>query len=56
MKDFLINTSIPVTLYSNMLFFRDSNLSFLLDGDLLKTMTRYFFNVDNSNSQDRNII
>ena len=56
MKSFLINTSIPVTFYSIMLTFRDSNMSFILDGDLLKTMTRCFFNVDHSNSQDRNII
>ena len=56
MNDFLINTSIPVTLYSNMLTLRDSNKSFKLDGDLLKTMTNYNFNVDHSNPQDRKLI
>ena len=51
--DFLIHGNIPVTLYSNMLTFRDSNKSFKLDGDLLETMTNYKFNVDHYNSQDR---
>ena len=32
MIDFLINTSVPVTLYRNMLFFRGTNKSFKLDG------------------------
>ena len=31
MTGFLINTSIPVTLFSNMFTFRDSNKSFDLD-------------------------
>ena len=34
-NDFLINRSIPVTHYSSMLVFRDSNKSFKLDADLL---------------------
>ena len=34
MKDFLVNGGIPVTLFSNMLTFRDSNKSFKLDGDI----------------------
>ena len=38
-----------------MLTFRDSNVSVKLDGDLLKTMTIYNFNVDHSNRQDRKI-
>ena len=41
LNDFLINTSIPVTLNSKMLTFRDGNKSFKLDGDLLKTKTNY---------------
>ena len=56
-NDFLINGGIPVTLYSNMLAFRDSEKSFKLDGDLfLETMTKYDFNVDHSNQQDRKLI
>ena len=56
MKDFLINGGIPVSLYSNMLTFRDSNKSFKLDGDLLETITNYDFNVDHSNPQDQKLI
>ena len=54
--DFLINNGIPVTLYSNMLTFRDSHRSFNLDGDLLETITNYVFNVDHSQQQDRKLI
>ena len=55
-NDFLINDGIPVTLYSNMIIFRDSNKSFKLDGDLLETMTNYDFNADHSNPQDKKLI
>ena len=53
MKDFLENGGIPVTLYSNMLTFRDSNKFFKLDGDLLQTMTNYDCNVSHSNPKDQ---
>ena len=53
---FLIHENIPVTLYSNMLNFIDSNKSFKLDEDFLKTMTNHKFNVDHSNLQDGKII
>ena len=56
MSEFLINTSIPVTLYSKIVNFRDSNKSFELGGDLLKTMTNYTFNVEHSMSRDRKLI
>ena len=56
MNDFLINTNVPVILCSNMLYFRDNNRSVKLDGDLLKTMTNYKFNIDHSNPQDRKLI
>ena len=39
MNDFLIHRGIPVTLFSNMITFRDSNKSFKLEGDLLKLIT-----------------
>ena len=45
MNDFLRNGGIPVTLFGNMLTFRDSNKPFKLDGDLLESMTNYDFNV-----------
>ena len=56
MNDFLIRGKIPVTLFSNMITFRDSNKTFKLEGDLLKVLTNHKFNVDHSNQQDRKII
>ena len=56
MNDFLINAGIPVTLFSNMLIFRDSNKSFKLDADLLETKTNYDFNVSHSNPKDKKLI
>ena len=56
MNDFLIHGNIPVTIFSNMITFRDSNKTFRLEGDLLKVITNYKFNVDHSNQQDRKII
>ena len=56
MNDFLINEGIPVTLFSNMLLFRDSNKSFKLDGDLLETMTIYDFNVSHSDPKGQKLI
>ena len=56
MNDFLVNDGIPVTLFSNMLIFRDSNKSFKLDGDLSEIMTNYDFNVSHSNPKDKKLI
>ena len=56
MNDFLINRGKPVTLFSNMLTFRDSIKSFNLDGDLLATMKLYDFNVSHCNPQDQKLI
>ena len=56
MNDFLIHGKIPVTIFSNMITFRDSNKTFKLEGDLLKVITNHIFNVDHSNQQDRKII
>ena len=56
MKDFLINEGVPVTLFSNMITFRDSNKSFKLDGDLLETMANYDFNVSHSNPKNQKLI
>ena len=55
MNDFLIHGQIPITLFSNMLTFRDTNKTFRLEGDFLKVMTNYKFNIDHSNQQDRKI-
>ena len=56
MNDFLITGGIPVSLYSKILTFRDSNISLKLDGDLLETMTNYDFNVSHSDPQDHKLI
>ena len=56
MNDFLIIEGIPVSIYDNLLTFRDSNRSFELERDLLETMTNYDFNVSNSHPQDRKLI
>ena len=56
LNDFLIHGEIPVTIFSNMITFRDSDKTFKLEGDLLKVITNHKFNVDHSNQQDRKII
>ena len=56
MDDFLIHRGIPVTLFSNMITFRDSIKSFKLEGDLLKLITDYKFNADYSSPQDKKLI
>ena len=56
MNDFLIHGNIPVTIFSNIITFRDSNKTFRLEGDLLKVITNYKFNVDHSSPQDKKLI
>ena len=56
LNDFLIHGSIPVTIFSNMITFRDTNKTFRLEGDLLKVITNYKFNVDHSSTQDKKLI
>ena len=56
MNDFLIHRGIPVTLFSNMITFRDSNKSSKLEGDLLKLITDYKFNAEYSSPQDKKLI
>ena len=56
MNDFLTNERIPVTLFSNMLTFRDSNETFKFDGDLSETTTKYDFKVSHSNPKDQKLI
>ena len=55
-NDFLIHRGIPVTLFSNMITFRDSNKSFILEGDLLKLITNHKFNAGHSSPQDKKLI
>ena len=56
MNDFLIHGNIPVTIFSNMITFRDSKKTFRLEGDLLKVITNYKFNVDHSSPQYKKLI
>ena len=56
MNDFLIHGTVPVTIFSNMITFRESNKSFRLEGDLLKVITNYKFNADHSSPQDKKLI
>ena len=56
MNNFLIHGNIPVTLFSNVITFRDSKKTFILDGDLLKLITNYNFNADHSSPQDKKLI
>ena len=56
LNNFLIHGNIPVTIFSNMITFRDSNKTFRLEGDLLKVITNYKFNVDHSSLQDKKLI
>ena len=55
-NDFLINEKVPVTIFSNMLTFRDTKKVFKIEGDLYKVITDYKFNVDHSNKQNRQIV
>ena len=55
-NDFLMHGGIPVTLFSNIINFRDSKKTFILDGDLLKSVTNYKFNADPSSPQDKKLI
>ena len=46
-NDLLIHNTIPITLYNNLLTFRDSIKQFELKGDLLEMITNKNYNVDN---------
>ena len=56
MNDFLINENVPVTIFNNMLTFRDTKAIFKLEGDLLEVMTNNKLSVHHSNQQDRKIL
>ena len=52
----LINNTIPITLYGNILTFRDTNKQFELKGDLLKMITNTKFNVDLASLSDKKLM
>ena len=53
---FLIHGNTSVSLYSNMIFFRDSNKSLQQDGDQSKLIKNFKFNADHSSPQDKKLI
>ena len=55
-NDLKINKTIPITLYGNMLTFRDTNKQFELKGDLLEMVTSSIFNVDLASLSDKKLI
>ena len=55
-KDLKINKTIPITLYNNMLTFRDTGREFELKGELLKVITDRNYNVNLASLQDKEIL
>ena len=55
-NDLKINNTIPITLYGNMLTFRDTNKQFELKGDLLEMITNVKFNVDLASLSDKKLM
>ena len=55
-NDLKINKKIPITLYGNMLTFRDTNKQFELKGDLLEKITNSKFNVDLASLSDKKLM
>ena len=55
-NDLKIHNSIPITLYGNMLTFRDTNKQFELKGDLLKKINNTNYNVNLASLADKKIM
>ena len=55
-NDLLMNETIPVTLYDNLLTFRDTDKKLKLEGDILKLMTNKNYNVDIANLLDKELM
>ena len=55
-NDLNINNSIPITLYNNLLTFRDTGKEFELKGDLLKMITNKNYNVDLASLADKKLM
>ena len=55
-NDLNINNSIPITLYNNMITFRDTGKEFELQGDLLKMITNKNYNVDLASLSDKKLM
>ena len=55
-NDLKIHNSIPITLYGNMLTFRDTNKQFEWKGDLFEMITNSKYNVDLASLQDKKLM
>ena len=55
-NDLNINNSIPITLYNNLLTFRDTGKEFEMKGDLLKMTTNKNYNVDLASLADKKLM
>ena len=55
-NDLKLHNSIPITLYGNMLIFRDTNKQFELTGDLSEMITNSKYNVDHASLADKKLM
>ena len=55
-NDLLLKNKIPITLYNNMITFRDTGKEFELKGDLLKMITNKNYNVDHASLSDKKLM
>ena len=55
-KDLKIHNSIPITLYGNIITFRDTGKDFEFTGDLLELITNIKYNVDLASLQDKKLM
>ena len=55
-NDLLLKNKIPITLYNNMITFRDTAKEFELKGDLLKMITNKNYNVDHASLSDKKLM
>ena len=54
--DLKINKTIPITLYNNLLTFRDTGKEFDLKRDLLMMITNKYYNVDHTSLADKKLM
>ena len=55
-NDLLMKNKIPITLYGNMLTFRDTNKQFDLKGELLEMITNSKYNVNHASLADKKLM
>ena len=55
-NDLLMKNKMPITLYNNILTFRDTGKEFELKGDLLKMITNKNYNVDHASLSNKKLL